>query len=231
MQKIKKKSKKYFIVTGILFLLFIVFTILAAAVDVKPIGPEQSTVGFASINQFVFGLLGVNMLWYNITGWLGIVSLAVAFGFAVLGLFQLIKRKSIWKVDLHILLLGVFYFIMLVFYGLFEFVIINYRPVILEEGLEASYPSSHTMLVICIMVTAMLQFHYYLKNKICLAAADIICVFILGATVIGRLLSGVHWFTDIIAAVILSSALIGLYCSVLNYIGEKPAIVEQHIHN
>lgn len=224
MQKIKKKSKQYFITTAILFLLFIIFTISAAAVDVKPIGPEQSKVGFASINQYIFRLFGVNMLWYDITGWLGMIALAVAFGFAVLGFLQLVKRKHIWKVDCRLLLLGAFYFTVIVFYILFEFVIINYRPVILDEGLEASYPSSHTMLVICIMATAIVEFHHYLKhNKIFLAAADIICILILAVTVAGRLISGVHWFTDILAAVILSSALTGLYCSVLKYIEEKPA--------
>ena len=159
-------QKKCIIITGILFLTFLFFTVVVKTVDVQSIGPEQSSVGGAAI--------------------------AIAFGFAVLGLIQLIKRKSIRNVDLRILLLGAFYFTVIAFYVFFEFEIVNCRPVILSQSLEASYPSSHTMIVICIMVT-----------------------------VIGRLISGVHWFTDIVAGILLSSALVALYCSALKWVEEK----------
>lgn len=107
-------------------------------------------------------------------------------------------------------------------YVFFEIIIINYRPIILSQSLEASFPSSHTMIVICIMSTAMLQFHYYLRDKkVCLWTIDIACVLMLAVTVIGRLISGVHWFTDIVAGILLSSALVALYYSTLKYIKEK----------
>src|SRR5699024_10244545 len=218
----QKKSKKPIIITGILFLIFIFFTIMIKTIDVQPIGPEQSKIGFATLNQVIFNFFGVNLLWYDITDWLGIVAIVIALGFAILGLIQLIQRKSIWKIDLRILLLGVFYFIVVVFYIFFEFVIINYRPIILSQSLEASFPSSHTMIVICIMVTAMSQFHYYLQDKkVCLWIVEIASVLIIAVTVVGRLISGVHWFTDIVAGVLLSSALVALYYSALKYIEEK----------
>ena len=218
----QKKSKKPIIITGILFLIFIFFTIMIKTIDVQPIGPEKSKIGFATLNQFIFNFFGVNLLWYDITDWLGIVAIVVALGFAILGLIQLIQRKSIWKIDLRILLLGVFYFIVVVFYIFFEFVIINYRPIILSQSLEASFPSSHTMIVICIMVTAMSQFHYYLQDKkVCLWIVEIASVLIIAVTIVGRLISGVHWFTDIVAGVLLSSALVALYYSALKYVEEK----------
>ena len=218
----QKKSKKSIIITGILFLIFIFFTVMIKTIDVQPIGPEQSKIGLATLNQFIFNFFGVNLLWYDITDWLGIVAIVIALGFAILGLVQLIQRKSVWKIDLHILLLGVFYFIVVVFYVFFEFVIINYRPIILSQSLEASFPSSHTMIVICIMATAMSQFYYYLQDKkVCLWIVEIASALIIVVTVVGRLVSGVHWFTDIVAGVLLSSALVTLYYSALKYIEEK----------
>lgn len=218
----QRKSKLYFIITGALFFVFITFTILSKTIDVRPIGPQGSSVGFATINQFFFQRLGVSLLWYDITSWLGFVAIVVIFGFGGFGLYQLLKGKSLRNVDERILLLGGFYFIVLAVYALFEILIINYRPVILSQELEASYPSSHTMLVICIMVTAMMQFQHYLREKRgWLMVSDIVSVLIIAVTVIGRLLSGVHWFSDIIAGIILSSALIFLYYSALKYIEEK----------
>ena len=222
MYTMQKKSKRCIITTGILFLIFMLFTVIIKTIDVQPVGPEQSTIGLASLNQFVFNLFGVNLLWYNITDWLGIVAIVIALVFAILGLIQLKQRKSIWNVDPRILLLGAFYFIVIIIYVFFEIVIINYRPIILSQSLEASFPSSHTMIVICIMSTAVLQFHYYLRDKkVCLWTIDIASVLMIAVTVIGRLISGVHWFTDIVAGILLSSALVALYYSTLKYIEEK----------
>lgn len=218
----QKKLKKYLIITGGLFLIFILFTVMVKTVDVQPVGPDRSKVGLASVNQCVFKFFGVNLLWYDITDWLGVFAIVFALGFAVLGLFQLIKRKSIQKVDCRILLLGVFYVMVIAVYLFFEVVVVNDRPIILSESLEASFPSSHVMFVNCIMATAMLQFHYYLRErKAWLWMSDIVSVLIITATVIGRLISGVHWFTDIVAGILLSSVLIALYCSALLYFESK----------
>lgn len=222
----QKKLKKYLIITGGLFLIFILFTVMVKTVDVQPVGSDRSKVGLASVNQCVFKFFGVNLLWYDITDWLGVFAIVFALGFAVLGLFQLIKRKSIQKVDCRILLLGVFYVMVIAVYLFFEVVVVNDRPIILSESLEASFPSSHVMFVNCIMATAMLQFHYYLRErKAWLWMSDIVSVLIITATVIGRLISGVHWFTDIVAGILLSSVLIALYCSALLYFESKNRVV------
>ena len=207
----KKKSRRLFFVGVSLLAAFVLWTVLVCFVDVQAIGPEGSSVGFATLNGCVHDFTGVNMSLYVITDWLGLVPIGVAFGFAVLGVVQWIKRKSILKVDRSILVLGGFYIVVMVVYILFEMVVINYRPTLIDGYLEASYPSSTTMLVMCVMPTAMMQLRARIKNKVfsrCVMIA--IAVFIV-FMVIGRLVSGVHWITDIIGGALLSAGLVTMY--------------------
>lgn len=219
----KKKVKSSFIVTGLLFLLFVLFTVVVSTVDVRQIGPQGSEVGLATLNEFVFQKLGVHMIWYSITDWLGVVALLTAFCFAVTGLIQAVNRKSLLKVDIRIILLGIYYVIVIVAYVFFEIFIINYRPVILEEsvGLEASYPSSHTMLVICIMGAALVLFQQMIQNKMIRVIMNSLSGLVIFITAVGRMISGVHWFTDIVGGILLGITLIQLYASVLRLIAWK----------
>ena len=190
---------------------FVLWTLLVLFVDVRAIGPEGSSVGFAALNGFVHELTGVNWLLYTVTDWLGLVPIALALGFAILGLAQLIKRKSLWKVDYNILSLGVFYIVVVAAYVFCEVLVINYRPTLIDGYLEASYPSSTTMLVTCIMPTAAMQLKMRIKNIIIRRCAIIAIIAFTAFMVIGRLLSGVHWITDIIGGMLLSAGLVTVY--------------------
>ena len=116
----EKKSKKLLVWGVSLLLAFVLWTVLVCIVDVRAIGPRESSVGFATLNGYVHSLTGVNWLLYTVTDWLGLVPIAVAFGFAVLGLVQWIKRKSILKVDRSLFVLGGFYILVMAVYILFE---------------------------------------------------------------------------------------------------------------
>ena len=197
---------------------FILYTFSLTFVDLQPVGPQNSCVAYATVNQAVHDFFGVNMLLYSITDWAGVAAILVAFGFAVLGLVQWIKRKHILKVDSSILLLGVFYILVFGAYAFFEFHVINRRPVLINGILEASYPSSTTMLALCIMPTAMLQFRRLIKNRIVRISVNSLCGLFTAFMVIGRLVSGVHWFTDILGGLLFSGAMVLLYYTICNYL-------------
>lgn len=190
---------------------FAVWTVLIHLVDVKAIGPQESTVGFATVNGVFHNLTGVHMTLYHITDWLGMVPIGFAIGFALLGLAQWIKRKSFWKVDASILALGGFYIIVMAAYLLFEEIVVNYRPVLINGYLEASYPSSTTLLVLCVMPTAAMQFNERIKNPIIKCCVRLAVIGFIAFMVIGRLISGVHWITDIVGGVMLSTGFVLLY--------------------
>lgn len=209
-----KRIRKSFVASMCLLTAFVLWTIAICYVDVCAIGPQGSSVGFAGINGFVHNLTGVHFELYNITDWLGLVPLFVCMGFGILGLVQWIKRKSICKVDHDILILGGFYIITIAAYLLFESVVINYRPVLIGGILEASYPSSTTMLVMCVMPTAIMQLKSRIKNKAVCNIASVTIIAFIAFMVIGRLISGVHWFTDIVGGALLSAGLVMMYYSV-----------------
>ena len=204
-------KKKRAFASVLFFVTFIVWTLIVCFVDVKEIGPEHTSVGLASLNDWFHKTVGVNMLLYSLTDWLSIIPIGVAFCFAVVGFVQLCKRKSLLKVDKSILFLGAFYIATITLYLFFEFVVINYRPILINGYLEASYPSSTTVLVLCVMSTLAI----WLKNRmkkgalrtVVLSFVAVFGIFML----VGRIISGVHWISDIIGGILISLSIISGY--------------------
>lgn len=200
--------------TGIFLLTaFALWTVLIIFVDVQAVGPNASKVGFASFNTWFHQLTGVHMMLYTVTDWLGLVPIAVCLCFGCLGLCQLIKRRSLFKVDADILLLGGYYILVIFGYLFFEMVPLNYRPILIDGFLEASYPSSTTLLVLSVMPTLIFQIKRRSHNKTVKNVVIGFAVLFSALMVIGRLISGVHWATDIIGSVLLSFGLFKLYQS------------------
>lgn len=195
---------------------FGLWTAAVCGVDVQPIGPGGSMVGFATLNGCVHRMTGVHLWLYVVTDWLSLVPVGFVAGFGLLGLGQWISRKHVLKVDYSILVLGGFYLLVLAMYILFETVVINYRPVLIDGRLEASYPSSTTMLVLCVMPTTAMQLRQRMEDgrgkrwAICLINAYTALM------VVGRLVSGVHWCSDIIGGALLSAGLVMLYRVISN---------------
>lgn len=204
-----KIAKKQLGIAIGLLIVFILYTISLSLIDVQKIGPHYSKVGFATLNQSLFNKIGTNAFWYQVTEVLGIFPLMMVGYFALLGFFQLSTRKKLSLVDKEILALGFLYVVVAACYVLFEKVIINYRPILEDGQLEASYPSSHTFLAITVLLSAF----YVLRKETGMVKAIIayLSLVVMLVLVIGRFLSGAHWGTDIFGGVLLGLTLVSFY--------------------
>lgn len=178
--------------------LFAAWTSLVVFVDVQNVGVNGTTIGMATFNVWFHHLTGVHISLYEITDWLGLIPLFVCIYFGIQGVKILVCER---RVDKELLMLGIYYILVILAYLFFEEVIINYRPVLIQGHMEASYPSSTTLLVLSVMPTLLERIDK--KYSLLIVA---FCIFMVGA----RMISGVHWFTDIVGAILLSKAFISL---------------------
>ena len=205
----KRNGKRVLVAGCIGVLLFVVWTVLIQAVDVKPTGQNGTDIGFASLNHWFHNLTGVHLTVYVITDWLGLVPITVCMIFGVLGLVQLVKRRSLLKVDVDIIYLGIYYIVVILGYLVFEMIPINFRPIPINGIMEVSYPSSTTLLVLCVMPTLSEQVNRRVNSFVIRRMINVFATCFSAFMVVGRLLSGVHWVTDIIGGILLSG---GLFC-------------------
>lgn len=208
--------KKNLIVAIIMTVVSIIYTLMVKYVDVKPIGPNSSEVGFSWINGIFRDLIGSNMIIYKISEVFGIIILLLVVIYGSIGLYQLIKRKNPFKLDPEIIKLGCFYVFVLLVYILFEKVVINYRPIIMDGELEASYPSSHTILSLCVGFSSLIVSHRYFNKKY-IKKINMITLIVMLIVLLGRIISGVHWFSDILGGVIISLCLLSWFRFVYYY--------------
>ena len=209
MKRVPKESLR----TALLMTLAAVLaTILAAVVDVQPVGVEGTKLGFATINTDFFARHGQNETFYKLSKYAGYICFATAAGFAVFFLIQLIQRKSLSKVDRNLSVLIMLYILTASLYLLFDKVlIINYRPVIRDKGLESSFPSTHVMIAWVVMVSAVDQWNIYIKNENLKIAAIACSLLVMLVVIVARMFSGVHWLTDILGGILIGDMLIAWY--------------------
>ncbi|MBR4138908.1 MAG: phosphatase PAP2 family protein [Lachnospiraceae bacterium] len=210
------KNKEKWLLTA-----FVFWTYLVLIVDVQQAGETGTEVGFATINTWFHEWTGVSLQLYTITDWLGLVPVGICLIFGMIGLLQLIKRKGLRNVDADLILLGIYYVVVIFGYLIFEMIPINYRPIFIEGRMEASYPSSTTLLVLSVMPTLVFQVNRRVGNqnvrKIFKVMTMMFSIFMVG----GRLFSGVHWLTDIIGSVLLSAGLFYSYEKAVRHYDKK----------
>lgn len=217
----KKKAKEILTAGIIMIIMFILWTILIQNIDVQSVGQNGTDIGFAKLNVWFHNITGVHMWVYTVTDWLGLLPIFICMVFGGVGLVQLIKRKSLLKVDKDIILLGVYYVLVIFGYLIFEMIPINYRPILIEGFLEASYPSSTTLLVMSVMPTLAFQSYRRIVNSKIKRGIYVFTVLFTTFMVVGRTVAGVHWLTDIIGSVLLSSGLYLIYHGSVKLIDER----------
>ena len=205
------KSRRDLVTETALLAAFVLWTALVQLEDVQPAGQNGTCVGLAAFNVWFHGLTGVHMVLYAITDWLGLVPIAVCLGFGAMGATQLVRRRSLSAVDPDLLLLGVYYVLIAATYLVFEAFPINYRPIPIDGVMEASYPSSTTLLVLGVMPTLAYQIARRSKSIQAKVAVVAFVAAFSALMVAGRLVSGVHWATDIVGSILLAAGLFAMY--------------------
>lgn len=207
----KQNTITKFLAAAVVLLLFVLFTVCLTGVDLRPVGPENSYVGFASLNDWVFKHLGTSSLWDKITDIIALAAIALAAVFGATGIWQWMKGKSLKAVDPCLIVLGIFYIMMAAFYLAFEFIVINYRPVLVDGALEASYPSSHTFVTLFIFFSALPVTNRLVKNQSRRMWINVTLILLSIIMVVGRMLSGMHWTSDVVGAFLLALGMALLY--------------------
>lgn len=227
-----KKNKTSFTMSLILLAVSVIFTLLVAFVGKAPVGPENSEVDFAALNAALHDQFGYNTVFYGISSVLGYLTILTALINCVSFLVNLVKKKDLRMVRADLTATLGIYILLAVLYLVFEFVVINYRPVILEEGLEASFPSTHSMLAIAVMFSAAQQVRTGMKESGIRNILILLCVLTGVLTPVTRFFSGVHWFTDILGGVMYGLFLTSLFAPLRETIraGQRRIIGERRPH-
>ena len=210
MKKLSKQQKVWLSLSVLSLVVFVVFTVIVALVDVDQ-------VGLSHLNRFFWRACGRNGIWERLTDWIGYAVILSMVGLIVWQIIQWVMRKSLRRVDVNLLLMDLIFGCLVVVYLFFEIVVVNYRPE-LENGVaKASYPSSHAMLFATVLPLLIWQVWHYIQNKPWRIVLTVLLVVVLLIGVVGRLLSGVHWFTDILGGMLISVSFVCLYLFVVGY--------------
>jgi undecaprenyl-diphosphatase len=201
------------------FFVFLCMIFWVKFLDVAAIGPENTSIGFSTINWWLHNLTGVNMTWYKVSNITGYLAIAFALAVWIIAIIQLIKRKSFAKIDKEIAWASILYIVLALVYFFFKVVVINYRPIIMPGDLhvEGSFPSSHTLFAWTIYTSLIFLIKKYVTKKNLKVILEILVWLIIAVTLVGRILSGAHWGTDILGGILIGNALVIGYSAILVY--------------
>ena len=149
------------------------------------------------------------MQWDKATDIVLLTAIAVLGVFASLGLYQWIVRKSLKKVDRSLLAMPLPLILMAAVYFIFDKIwVLNTRP---NGSGEASFPSTHVMVVATIFLMTMLALPKYIKSKVLCGVLDLIMLALIALTAVGRVASNMHWISDVAGGLAFAIIFAGIY--------------------
>lgn len=213
------KKTLYGALSGIMLIIILVFIVLLKKVNVGTNGDKN--IGLSKINLAIYNSLGTNKIMDIISTIILAMAGALALFFVVIGIIEVVKRKKLEMLDNSIKALALVYVITGWIYLIFDYIlVINYRPTAECISSSPSFPSTHTMLILMIFLTGITVLEGLIKNKKLLYSVEI-CFGLLGIlAIVTRMLSGKHWFTDIIAGILFAIMLYFFHKFIIELLNE-----------
>lgn len=219
----KENNKRNKFAAVLITALTVLFTIMVVTFDVQAIGPNGTSVGFASINKVFADLFAYNENFDKISDVIMYFSFLLVLAAVFMGVVELVKRKSLFKVDSEIIVYGVVLVILVILKVAFDKIALNYRPVLVpgETELEASFPSTHAMISTALFAGFCMVINPYLKDKKIKTTVNALIGILIALEVVCRVIAGVHWLTDIIGGLLFAFTLAVAMKAVIGIIDSK----------
>ena len=213
------KKTLYGALSGIMLIIILVFIVLLKKVNVGTNGDKN--IGLSKINLAIYNSLGTNKIMDIISTIILAMAGALALFFVVIGIIEVVKRKKLEMLDNSIKALALVYVITGWIYLIFDYIlVINYRPTTECISSSPSFPSTHTMLILMIFLTGITVLEGLIKNKKLLYFVEIGFGLLGILAIVTRMLSGKHWFTDIIAGILFAIMLYFFHKFIIELLNE-----------
>ena len=214
-----QQPKRWWWVAVACTVIFILFTIMVTALDGQTVDGHR--LGLATMNGWWRDLVGVNAAWRVVSDVVAVGTVFGAVGLLIVQIVAVVRGRGLrpvvrdwWGVDLVLISLGICY-------GLFQIVVINYRPLLMHGVAEASYPSSHVLLFATVWPLLILTLWRMTKRRWVRVTVMVVGMMVMLAGIVARALSGYHWLSDLVGGVLLGVTLVAWYLA-LQYNLPKP---------
>ena len=156
--------------------------------------------------------------WELITNIILILSLIALGAFAVLGLVQWIKRKSLKKVDKQLRWFPLPLALMAATYVVFDKFLpkfFDFMPTRPNGSGEPSFPSTHVMIVATIFFITTIILPKYIKNKVVRIILELLMVIGLALTCTGRVMANMHTPIDVLGGIAFAFIFAEIYFQII----------------
>lgn len=196
-------------------ILFLVLTVSLLLVDVQSAGAQ--TVGWASLNFWWHDLISVQHGWHIVSNIVATVTLLALCAMVVWQFIIMLRGKSFRAFLKQWLAFDITVILLVLCYVLFQIVVVNYRPIMIDGMAEVSYPSSHILLFATLLPLIVCECWHNVPSKVWRRVIAVSALVLMVVGIVARALCGYHWLTDSVGALLLSAALVAWYKVMTQY--------------